>query len=71
MPVSSMVSVPFVLVGDDADLERRSSPAISDGLGERAEAQLVERVGGVRDELAEEDLLVAVERVDDQVEDLA
>ena len=42
----------------------------SDGLGQRAEAQLVERVGGVRDQLAEEDLLVRVERVDDEAEDL-
>jgi hypothetical protein len=37
---------------------------------QRLELQLVERVGGVRDELAEEDFLVRVERVDDDVEEL-
>jgi hypothetical protein len=38
---------------------------------QRFELQLVERVGRVRDQLAEEDLLVRVERVDDDVEELA
>ena len=40
------------------------------GRGERLEPQPVERVGGVGDQLAEEDLLVRVERVDDDVEEL-
>ena len=34
-------------------------------------AELVERVGGVGDELAEEDLRVRVERMDDELEELA
>ena len=34
-------------------------------------AELIERVGGVGDELAEEDLRVRVERMDDEVEELA
>ena len=40
-------------------------------VGEREVAQLVERVGGVGDQLAEEDLRVRVERVDDELEELA
>ena len=59
-----------VLVGRDADLEG-VVVAREVGVGERAELQLVERIGRVRHELAEEHLLVAVERVDDQVEHLA
>src|SRR5262249_14537543 len=39
-------------------------------LGERLEAQPVDGVGGVGDQLAQEDLLVAVQRVDHQVQDL-
>ncbi len=41
------------------------------GPGQRLEAALVERVAGVRDELAQEDLLVAVEGVDHQAQDFA
>ena len=41
------------------------------GLGDRPEPELVERIGGVRDQLAEEDLLVRVERVDDERQDTA
>ena len=40
-------------------------------LGQRPEAQLVERVGRVRHELSKEDLLVRVERVDDEGQDPA
>ncbi len=40
------------------------------GLGDRAEAELVERVRRVRDQLAQEDLFVRVQRVDDEVKDL-
>ena len=69
MPVSSMVRVPALGVGDDADLERGLLPEQL-GLGHGAEAQLVQRVGRVGDQLAQEDLLVAIERVDDQVEQL-
>ena len=39
-------------------------------VGERLEAQLVHGVRGVRDQLAQEDLLVAVQGVDHQVEEL-
>jgi len=35
-------------------------------VGERLEANFVESIGRVRDELSEEDLLVGVESVDDQ-----
>jgi hypothetical protein len=54
----------------DADRERALSFHEA-GLGERAEPQLVERVGRIRHELAEEDLLVRVERVDDERQDTA
>jgi hypothetical protein len=44
---------------------------LEDGLvGQRLVADLVERVRGVGDELAEEDLLVRVKGVDDQREEL-
>ena len=39
-------------------------------VGQRLEAQLVAGVGGVRDQLAQEDLLVAVQGVDHQVQQL-
>ena len=39
-------------------------------VGEGEVAQLVERVGGVRDQFAQEDLGVRVERVDDELEEL-
>ena len=38
---------------------------------QRPEAQLVERVGGVRHQLAKEHLLVAVQRIDDEAQHLA
>jgi hypothetical protein len=41
-----------------------------DILCKRQVAQLVERVGGVRNELAQEDLRMRVERVDDQLQQL-
>ena len=57
------------LVGHDVDLEVRLG--VEDRrIGQRLVADLVERIGGVRDELAEEDLLVRVERVDDQRQQL-
>ena len=40
------------------------------GVGERVEPHLVDRVGRVGDEFAEEDLAVGVERVRDEVEEL-
>jgi len=60
---------PLLLVGDDADLQRDVAGE-ERRVGEGAETQLVESVGRVGDELAEEDLLVAIERVDDEVENL-
>ena len=56
-------------VEGDLDLQR-ALVLVKLGPGEDLEAQPVDGVGGVRDQLAEEDLLVAVERVDHQVEDL-
>ena len=39
-------------------------------VGEGEVAQLVERIGGIGDEFAEEDFRVGVERMDDQLEQL-
>ncbi len=51
-----------LLVGDDADIEVLAG--VKDrGVGEGCIADLVERVGRVRDEFSEEDLLVGVEGV--------
>ncbi len=53
------------MIGGDLDL--RLLVAVAQvGVGEALEARLVERVGGVRDELAEEDLAVGVQRVGDE-----
>ena len=58
------------------EVDARRVDAIADErlvllVGEGEVAQLVERVGGVGDEFAEEDLRVRVERMDDQLEELA
>mmetsp|Transcript_45038 Transcript_45038/g.106117 ORF Transcript_45038/g.106117 Transcript_45038/m.106117 type:complete len:860 (-) Transcript_45038:68-2647(-) len=56
------------LVSLDVDLKlRHIALAQQRGVGEREEADLVEGVGRVGDELAQEDLLLRVERVDDDV----
>ena len=57
-------------VRDDADLQDLSVVQQS-WLFQCCETSLVERVGGVRNQLAQEDLLVAVQGVDHQIEDLA
>ena len=57
------------LFGVDLDADRQLAAAQL-GVGHALEAQFVERVGRVRHELAEEDVLVGVEGVDDEVEQL-
>jgi hypothetical protein len=52
-------------VRDDLDAELRLSFELL-GLLDRSVADLVEGIGGVGDKLSEEDLLVTVERVDDE-----
>jgi hypothetical protein len=57
-----------LVVGGDVDLEpgrRRRCPSRSAGV-----AELLEGVGGVGDQLADEDFLLRVERVDDDIEEL-
>ena len=55
----------------EGDLHRELGlPFVQLGLVDGLEAQLVAGVGGVRDQLAQEDLLVRVERVGDEVQDL-
>src|SRR5690606_41073224 len=57
-------------VRDQTDLERF---CLSEelGLSNRQKSPPIEGVRGVRDELAKENLLVAIQRVNDQAEDLA
>ena len=69
MPLSVMVIVLRVRVEADAHLEARLA-FVQLGLVDRLEAQLVAGVRRVRDQLAEKDLLVRVERVGDEVQDL-
>jgi hypothetical protein len=59
-----------LLVHADADPQVRVA-FVERIVGQRLEAQLFRRVRGVRDELAEKDLLVAVQGADHQAEDLA
>ena len=55
----------------DLDLDLQLAVAFVQGIvGERLEAQLVSGVGGVGDQLAQKDLLGAVQRVDHQVQEL-
>ncbi len=54
--------------GLEPDAERAGGGQL--GAGELLEPELVERIGGVRDQLAEEHLLVRIEGVDHQVEEL-
>src|SRR6185312_12784834 len=56
-------------IPDDVDVQLAVAGQES-GLGDRLEAQLVAGVGGVGDQLAQEDLLVRVQRVGDQAQDL-
>ncbi len=58
-----------LLVEEHADLEVGRVLA-QRGVVQRLEAQLVAGVGGVGDQLAQEDLLVRVQRVGDEVQDL-
>ena len=66
MPLSAIVSAGR-LVGDDADDE----PVVAGELGprDRLVAELVAGIGGVGDQLAQEDLAVGVDRVHHQVEE--
>ena len=69
MPVSAMVSVFAVLVGRDGDLEIGSAFEQL-GLGDRLVAQLVERVGGIGDQLAQEHVAVGIDRMHHEVQEL-
>ena len=69
MPLSETVIVRGALVVADANLQVRIVLE-QRAVGDRLEPQLVAGVGGVRDQLAQEDLLVAVQGVDHQVQQL-
>ena len=69
MPLSVMVIV-FASLSNATRTSQVRLAFVQLGLVERLEAQLVAGVGGVRDHLAEEDLLVRVQRVGDEVQDL-
>ena len=56
-------------VGIDRDLDRERSAVLDElGLGDRLVAQLLAGVGGVGDELADEDLAVGIDRMDHQMQ---
>jgi hypothetical protein len=59
----------LLLVGSDSDVELLLSVELG-RVGQSGISDLVEGIGGVGDELSEEDLLVGVESVDDKVEKL-
>ena len=69
MPLSDTVMVRAAL-SKATRIFSSASPSYRAGFGERLEAQLVGGVGGVRDQLAQEDLLVAVQGVDHEVQQL-
>jgi hypothetical protein len=69
MPLSVDAQRPGVLVEGDAHAQL-GLIAIQAGVGQRLEAQLVAGVGGVGDQLAQEDFLVGVQRMRDQVQQL-
>ncbi len=68
-PVVAHGDRPRVLVVADDDLQVRIALVVI-GMRERLEAQLVRGVGRVGDELAQEDLGMAVQRVDHEVQQL-
>ena len=70
MPLSRTVSVRGLLVGLELDVQVGHVGAEL-VVAERSEPQLVQRVGGVGDQLAQEDVLVRVDRVDHQLQQLA
>ena len=69
MPLSRMVSVFFVGVRLDPDGELGVA-GHQLGFAQRLEAQLVVGIGGVRDQLAQEDFPVAVQRMDHELQQL-
>jgi hypothetical protein len=69
MPLSRIVMVLAAASNSHADLEV-GRVLVQRGVVQRLEAQLVAGVRGVRDQLAQEDLLVRVQRVGDEVQDL-
>src|SRR5438477_395807 len=58
-----------LFIGDDFDLPL-SVPLQELGFGQSLEAERINGVAGIADQLAEENLLMGVERVDDDAEDL-
>ena len=69
MPLSVMVIV-FASLSNATRTSRFGLVLVQLGLVDRLEAQLVAGVRRVRDQLAQEDLLVRVQRVGDEVQDL-
>ena len=69
MPLSAMVSVLAALSGVMVIL-RSGSPSSSSGCGNGLVAQLVERIGGVGDQLAQEDIAVGIDRMHHEMQEL-
>ena len=70
MPLSLTVSVPAFSSGMSLIFQSRIRLRSSSGFVSDSNRSLVDRVGGVADQLAKEDLLLRVERMDDQIEQL-
>ena len=69
MPLSLMVKVRAAAVRDQG--HGQGVRAHQRRIGKRFEAQLLAGIGGVRDQLAQENLLVRIQRMDHQVAALA
>ena len=69
MPLSATVSV-FAVLSAAMVILRSGSPAIRLGLGDRLVAQLVEGVGGIGNEFAQEDIAVGIDRMHHERQEL-
>ena len=70
MPLSATVRVPASW-STSMRMRKFSIVLVEALVGERLEAELLGGIGGVGDQLPQEDLLVRVQRADHQVQDLA
>ena len=68
MPLSLMLKVPARGVRGQRDRQRIRAQQLR--LGERLEAQLLAGIGGVRDQLAQENFLVRIQRMNHQAQHL-
>ena len=65
----SYCNSPCFLIGSNIDFKRQI-PLINLFLSQFLEAELFERIGSVRNELADENFLIGVKRVDNDIKEL-